>query len=376
MQANTFPLIEMEGTPFEMGYQHGSQAKDMIAHGMEMAHKTIVEDPWELLPQLDTKMTFKAMVDMALQSLPYTEEHAPDMVEEMRGIAEGSGFTFEEIFFLNCECDIWITLFPMVGEAALAHNNCSTYAVGSAATEDGGTYVGWNADTIDWFATSSVILKGKPNDGLPFLCWNYSGVVGRPGVNPHLGLGANGIWPYNNTSGLPYPVVCRKILQQKSVADAIAVIRDTQLMCGVNYMLGDEEGNVAAVEGTSSNTSVIRGTDGKVVHTNHIVADEMVHEDALHSPELAGQELLQNSRSRHERLTELIVDAKAGSITLEDLKAAHADHANSPDSVCCHPGGGEGEALTLASMIAQPGRSKLLVTRGNPCENEFVEYTL
>ena len=34
-------------------------------------------------------------------------------------------------------------------------------------------------------------------------------------------------------------------------------------MCGVNYMLGDEEGNVAAVEGTSSNTAVVRGTDGK-----------------------------------------------------------------------------------------------------------------
>ena len=181
MQANTFPLIEMEGTPFEMGYQHGSQAKDMIAHGMKMAHKTIVEDPWELLPQLDTKMTFEAMVDMALQSLPYTEAHAPDMVEEMRGIAEGSGFTFEEIFFLNCECDIWITLFPMVGEAALPTTIAPPMAVGSAATADGGTYVGWNADTIDWFDTSSVILKGKPNDGLPFLCWNYAGVVGRPG---------------------------------------------------------------------------------------------------------------------------------------------------------------------------------------------------
>ncbi len=376
MQAKTFPLIEMEGTPFEMGYQHGTQAKEMIAHGIEMFHRTIVDDPWELLPGVDTKMSFEEIVDRAVQSLPYTEEHAPDIVEEMRGIAEGSGFTLEEIFAMNCDGDIWITLFPLAGEAALAHNSCSTYAVGSAASADGGTYVGWNADTMEWFDTSSVILKGKPNDGLPFLCWNYAGVVGRPGVNPHLGLGANGIWPYKNTPGLPYAVMCRKILQQKSVADAIAVIQNTQLMCGMNYTLGDEEGNVAAVEGTSTQTAVVRGTNGKVVHSNHIVADELVHQDALHSPELAGQELLVNSRSRRDRLTELLVDAEAGSITLEDLKAAHADHANSPDSVCSHVGGGEGDAITLASMIAQPGRSKLLVTRGNPCENEFVEYTL
>lgn len=380
MSANTFPVIEMEGMPFDMGYQHGTQAKDMIAHCMEMFYRTIADDPWGLLPKVATKLSFEQIVDLGSKSLPYTNRHAPELVEEMRGIAKGSGFTLEEVFALNCDADIWITLFLSTGVGALAHelahNSCSTYAVGKTATRDGQTYVGWNADTMDWFEKSSVILRGRPTNGLPFSCWNYAGVVGRPGVNPYLGLTANGLWPTDCAPGLPYPVLCRKILEQRTVADAIAVIHGVKRMSGMNYTLGDSEGNIAAVEATATHTAVLPGVNGKVVHTNHIQAEELLPYDAVRAPELSGARLARNSEERLERLTELIIEAEPGSITLDDLKAAHRDHDHRPNSVCCHSDGPTEGPVTLLSMICQPGKSKMLVTRGNPCENEFVEYSL
>src|ERR1700720_3350884 len=100
MSAHTFTLIETEGPPFEMGYQHGTQAKDMIAHCMEMFYRTISDDPWGLLHKASRGLSFEQIVDLCSKSIPYTNQHAPDLVEEMRGIAKGSGFTFEEVFAL------------------------------------------------------------------------------------------------------------------------------------------------------------------------------------------------------------------------------------------------------------------------------------
>jgi isopenicillin-N N-acyltransferase-like protein len=309
--------------------------------------------------------SFEEILDLAGESIPFTDKYAPDLVEEIRGIAEGSGFKFEEIFALNSVADIEETLSVRAARDELAPS-CSSYAVGKGSTLDGDTYVGWNNDWHKSWLRSTVLIKGKPHDGPPFLLSTNAGWVGRPGLNPHLGLAANGLFPSDCSPGVPYPVVCRKILQQRSVADAVAVISEMKRMGGMNYTLGDVEGNVAAVETTARRCAVIRDTNGKVVHTNHFVTEELL------SYEVRIRDSFVNSQKRLERLKELLMEREASSITVKDLETMHRDHANRPDSICRH----SEEGMTLASLICQPSQSMMLVAYGHPCEHEFVEYAL
>lgn len=369
MNETQFPMIEVEGQPFDMGYQHGAELRDLVALSLEMFRRLIVSDLHGMVPAGVTGPSFEQVLDVAAEAIPLTNEYAPDVVEEMRGVAEGSGFTFKEIFALNSHLDIMKRIGSHGGRFEWG-GDCSSYAVSNRATADGDTYVGWNADDNEGWLRSSVLIKGKPTAGPPFMFWNFAGCIGRPGMNPYLGLSANGLLLSDSSLGVPYCVICRKVLQQRSVAGAAAVISGAKRMAGLNYTLGDAAGNVAAVETTARRTVVIPGINGKVVHTNHYVADELL------SYEMAQEDSYVNSQKRLERLGELLMEKEASSITLEDLKAVHRDHENRPDSICKHGDDKYPGVMTLASLIMQPGRSRMLVAYGHPCEHEFVEYTL
>ncbi len=369
MKTKEFPMVEVEGQPFDMGHQHGEELKDLVALSLEMFRRLIIADVYGIVPAGERGPSFEQVVDFAAEAIPLTEEYAPEVVAEMRGIAEGSGSRFEEIFALNSHLDILERMWSHEGRLEPS-GGCSSYAVSSPATADGDTYVGWNADEGEGWLRSIALIKARPVDAPPVMFWNFAGCIGRPGMNPYLGLSANGLFASDSWLGVPYCVVCRKVLQQRSVEDAVKVISGVRRMAGLNYTLGDVDGNVAAVETTARRTVVMAGVDGKVVHTNSYVAEELV------PFEMSQGDSIENSQKRLERLGELVMDKQAGSITLEYLKTVHRDHANRPDSICAHGDDKFPGTMTLSSMIMQPNRSRMLVAYGHPCEHEFVEYTL
>jgi isopenicillin-N N-acyltransferase-like protein len=364
-----FPLIEVHGQPFEMGYQHGAALKDLVALSLETMRRLIARNPVSGDVAGAAKLSVEEAVAVASEAIPLTIEYAPDVVEEMRGIAEGAAADFEEIFALNSLLEI-LQRKRARSERPESSLGCSSYAVGNGATMDGETYVGWNADDDEGWLESSVLVRGRPAAGLPFLFWNFAGCIGRPGMNPNLGLGANSLYPSDLSVGVPYCVICRKVLQQESAADAVKVIRDVKRMGGMNYTVGDVAGNVTAVETTARRSAVIPGGNGKVIHTNHYVADELLSFERL-TPET-----LINTQTRHRRLREMVMGKAAGAITLEQLKAVHCDHANRPDTVCRHGEWRKDQGMSLAALIMQPRHSRMLVAYGHPCEHPFVEYTL
>jgi isopenicillin-N N-acyltransferase-like protein len=91
----TVPVIELSGTPFDMGLAHGRALKNLIrefvdsvteVHRMNNGYLSVDKPPLE---------TF------CMKNLGFLEKFSPDLVEEMRGIAEGAGVTFREILYLN-----------------------------------------------------------------------------------------------------------------------------------------------------------------------------------------------------------------------------------------------------------------------------------
>src|SRR5438552_2251699 len=87
-------VVQISGTPAERGYQHGAALSGAIGRFYErwMSEASAKQDP---LQERD-------VLSYAGSHLPETRAYAPDLVEEVEGIAAGSDVTFEKVWFLNC----------------------------------------------------------------------------------------------------------------------------------------------------------------------------------------------------------------------------------------------------------------------------------
>ena len=78
---SSFPFIEVEGSSYEMGYQHGAQGRYLIERFLRLI------DYMTQLPRDE-------LCRNALSYLPSIEALSPQYVAEVRGLADGAGISF------------------------------------------------------------------------------------------------------------------------------------------------------------------------------------------------------------------------------------------------------------------------------------------
>jgi len=91
-EATRYREIEVRGTPREMGRGTGEAAREEIRGfsdiALERVNKTV-------------KVSRERAMEVAAGSLNYARGYSPEMVEELEGMAEGSGLTIEEVMLLQ-----------------------------------------------------------------------------------------------------------------------------------------------------------------------------------------------------------------------------------------------------------------------------------
>ena len=85
------------GTTHEVGYHHGATAKLQISRSM-----TFYKD----LFQSKCKMNWEEVKVFALKYQPYLEQHWPQYIEEMYGVAKGAGVAYADILALNVRTEV------------------------------------------------------------------------------------------------------------------------------------------------------------------------------------------------------------------------------------------------------------------------------
>src|SRR5512146_2598611 len=87
------PLVEVDAhTPRERGRQYGEQARAQIAVSVDFYKGEL---------ERRSGLTWDEVRRRAPGWVPLIEAYHPDALEEVRGLADGSGFAFEEILALN-----------------------------------------------------------------------------------------------------------------------------------------------------------------------------------------------------------------------------------------------------------------------------------
>ena len=340
---HTFPLVEVSGNAYELGYQHGVQAAGLIQRYL-------------ILTERLTRMSRETLCRNAMAFLPLIEQFSPAYVEEIRGLAAGARITFEEAMLCQARA-----------EAAYKNDEgCSTFALTGAATLDQSPLAGQNSDLLPEYSDVAILLHVRPTDGRPrALMFTFAGQLGYIGMNQYgLALFANALYDYQWQLGLPKYPMKRVVLEQRTVAEGINVLARHRLCSANNIVLADGQGNVGDVEVRPEGIAIFEDEHpDQRLHTNHYVTAEFMATETNSLPD---------SRPRLQRM-QVLIQEKWGAITVDTMKNVLSDHHNDPGGICRH---GETGFHSISGYIAEPAKGVLHVRRGHGCLGTWQAYAV
>ncbi|TJX00863.1 MAG: acyl-CoA--6-aminopenicillanic acid acyltransferase, partial [Mesorhizobium sp.] len=150
-----FPLVEIDGAPRARGMAYGEQARGRIGASVAL-----------YAGQLD-RFGFRRD-DVARFSqifLPRLRRWAPDLVEEMEGIASGANLDLSSIVLVNARTEILQLARREKGISDDEPDGCTGAVILPEATRNGRLIHGQNWDWKAECAETSVVLRIRRTDG-------------------------------------------------------------------------------------------------------------------------------------------------------------------------------------------------------------------
>lgn len=244
-------IVVLEGTPGELGREHGARLAQQIRH---------LEDRY-LGRLLGGEAGRAAAVEMASDFRPHLRPHHR---AELDALAEAAGLPPERALLANCFLD----LLPSVG--------CSTVALPAAAAPDGVARFGRNLDFPGFGVADgrSIVTIVRPAGRNAFAAVTWPGLIGvLSGMNEH-GLALANMEVRRQpriADAMPYPLLYRTVLEEcRTVAEAIDLLANERRQTANNLMLVDAAGDRAVVEIRPAGIAVRRAeADAALVATNH-----------------------------------------------------------------------------------------------------------
>jgi isopenicillin-N N-acyltransferase-like protein len=371
-----FPLISVGGAPYERGRSYGRQAAAQIRHSVASYARIFAFYGLDWAAMQERARPFAAVV----------EAFDPELLEELRGIAEGSGRALEEILALNARTELLppslSVASPAWPEAAARnrlagvpeHGECTAVAVLPEASATG---TPWLAQTWDWTGdqrAACVLLRVETPGRPALLTLTEAGMLAKIGVN-EAGLGVclnilrsplDGRRP-----GLPVHVLLRAVLGAADVDAAVRLVQSVPVGASSNLLCADRGGSAADLELTPAAQAVLRPRGGLLIHTNHCLAPET-------APEASPIDTMPSSAPRYGR-AEALLRPLAGRIGRETLVALLSDESDALDAICRRPDPllpAPARVETVAAVLIDLATSTLYVAPGIPADVPFVPVGL
>lgn len=329
------PVVPLRGSPFEIGRQHGGALKESIA--------ATVQVYMDLFAGLGggTQEDVRACATKFGYQI---EQFDARYMEEIKGIAAGSGMDLRDILAINARTEILTSLLAQTHE-------CTAFCF---ARE------GILAQTWDWIKRlegKPVLLKIHHDDGHTTLTMTEPGIVGKIGLNSAgLGVGLNILSSSEMAEGVPIHILLRSALDSKTWDEAFNRITTSKIGTNSAITLADDKGQSVTCEYKGQHLKIIRPTGDVLVHTNHY----------LDSPALSP---IASSEPRLVRATCLITKSTTRSV--ESAKTILADRQEG-DSTICMPWHDDGDAWgsmgTLCSVVMDLKQRALHISRGHPAD--------
>lgn len=349
--------------PRERGRQYGEAARAPIARSVAFYAESTARK---------TGLSWPEILDRAPAWVPVIEGYLPDIVDELRGIAEGSGHTFEEILALNSRGEL--TKGNPFTDRRSEDEGCTSFAMLQQANALGRVWAGQNWDLWDAIADTVVVLRiaqpGKPT----IICHVEAGQVGRHGANSAgIALNANGLGAGFGTGlGVPGTFVRRKVLESWDMHDALDAIFSVRQSLSSNLLLTHADGFAIDVETTPGRHGWMYPTEGLLVHGNHFQSFVPPQIEQSYKP--FSVDSLYRTPRVEEGLSRARVDGTTEEAVETIVQTTMSDHFGHPNAVCQHVDPRRHELdrySTIVSSLVDLTTGTYRLTPGLPCGNSY-----
>lgn len=346
-------LKVQESEPFNRGKFIGERVSDKINGNVEiykMIFKEYANADWDTVR------------NTALRFVEPIQDYAPEMVEELKGMAKGSDLDLADLIALNVRTEI------MYGFSQSLSAECTSFALSKNNVTNQHVVIGQNWDWQADVQKNTIITEIEQESYPSIIMIAEAGHLGKIGFNSAgIGLCANLLVSSLDKGevGVPFHAILRKILNSRTFNEAVRAVTLPHRAFSGNYVIANDKGTVMNLEtgpGGKENVYFLGLDEGTLGHANNFLADIHFQDQTL--------VIVPDSPIRAENIKHEL--SKFGEVSIDNIQDALRNHDNYPNSICRHPES-TGQIQTLASIIMDLTEKSMIVAAGPPCENAYTK---
>lgn len=221
------------------------------------------------------------------KQLKIYQKYYPDLLDELKGIAEGGNFNEEKLIynFITGEISYYTDLFRI-------DKACTIFGYKS----DQNLFVGRNYDWIPEAKKTFQIYKIISPNKNSFIAITDMGSIDRTTAKPPylfyyaddaindkgLFIGITFAYADQWSYGISSMHMTKLIAENcKTIKDAINIFKNVPLCCPKNFFIADTNGDMVVVEHTSKKFKILYPENNILIQSNHYVDIELAKEDTI-----------------------------------------------------------------------------------------------
>lgn len=249
--------LELYGTAYERGKQHGELLKNEI--------KAVTDSLLNDIANV-SQMDARAFISKFLKTTDYVsamQKWTPDLLDEIKGIADGSGVDYDVIFMHQLGDEFFFN------SDFVTYHKCSSIGINKNAEHP--TLAAQNMDIPTYFHGYQTVMKIHEADK-ELLVLTIPGHIGITGMNSKaVSINCNILIQLDHQQkGLPVSGIVRGVLAQNDYEEAIGFVKGVEHASAQNYLIGGLN-QVSSLECSSSAIEVFKPfeTAPFTYHTNY-----------------------------------------------------------------------------------------------------------
>ncbi|KAG0645132.1 Acyl-coenzyme A:6-aminopenicillanic-acid-acyltransferase 29 kDa subunit [Hyphodiscus hymeniophilus] len=298
--------IECAGTPYQIGFTHGSEAAGEIVGSIAFYTDLFMKYSKKTWPEVqEVARSF----DLEIRA-KWPRYHA-----ELQGIADGSKHDILDIVAINVRTEIAFGLFS---------DGCTSLFWETPEH----VFLGQNWDWMEEQKANIIVLTIKQESFPAIKMVTEGGIIGKIGINSAgVGVCLNAIRTKGlDVSRMPVHLGLRSVLESSSAKEAVAKLEGVGMAASAHMLIGDASGEAVGLEFTKSTFAKLKKDDlGTIVHSNHLLVDHAGLKDPA---------WMKDSLERFQRMTALTQKYVGKGPSLEEFSALFQDESGYPGAIC------------------------------------------
>jgi predicted choloylglycine hydrolase len=375
-------IMHLKGSPYEVGYQHGILMSDEIKKGVVEFYADPINGGRK------TRSLISKLINLYLKIKiykPIEKAQTKDLLEQLRGIADGSGVPYKTIFKANHHTAVTMVMTPVlirqyfkkVNKLGINVGACSTIVATKEATSNGKTIVGRNTDYggIEGWPKYQTVSFVQPENGFNYVQIGTAGIVmWAPGMNEKGLVVCAHYMVYDDIipNGLSIAAFTDEFLRKaENLDDAINILNNNPRGISGGFVITDGKSKDAfAAEVSTGKATIRRMENNRIIMTNMAVSEEKRQIDFV-----SQYNINEGCPGRYRRLMQLI-DENYGKIDASKAAEFMGDHIRFTTGTerCAY--GIVGVDDNVNSMVFSPEELKLWIAAGLApvCNNPYIGF--